>query len=49
MASNKVPVKVSNLLQLPKSLKVPKILFFDSGMGGLSVLSEVRKLNPGAA
>lgn len=49
MASNKVPVKVSNLLPLPKSLKVPKILFFDSGMGGLSVLSEVRKLNPGAA
>lgn len=32
-----------------KTLKVPKILFFDSGMGGLSVLSEVRKLNPGAA
>lgn len=29
--------------------KIPKILFFDSGMGGLSVLSEVRRANPEAA
>lgn len=35
--------------EVATSVQVPKILFFDSGMGGLSVLSEVRKLNPEAA
>lgn len=30
-------------------MRVPKILFFDSGMGGLSVLREVVKLNPQCA
>lgn len=30
-------------------MHVPKILFFDSGMGGLSVLREVVKLNPQCA
>lgn len=29
--------------------RIPKILFFDSGMGGLSVFTEVRKLNDQAA
>ncbi len=29
--------------------RCPKILFFDSGMGGLSVFTEVRKLNPDCA